>query len=224
MQGVTDVRREAALFRGQGFVVLTDVLGSAELQRLRDETAVQIAAGPDREPQNDYVVAATPSGERRFFRIQFLTSKSLVNDSMLLAIAHPRILALVAELLGPDWCPYGSAMVFKGPEGGPEVALHRDSQPQRGFHPDHLFFSADVYLDPVGPDGGCVEVLPGSHRIDDATGDVALGLSHPDLVPVPMAAGDVLFHDAMLLHGSRATPPGTLLRRVLYYSYQSADW
>lgn len=221
-----DVRRDADQFAQDGFCVVRDALVPAELEALRAETLAQIEAGPHREPSTDFRTKALPDGREVFFRIQFLTAKAIRNDSMLLALGQPEILKRVAAILGDDWTTYGSAMVFKAQGGGPEVDLHRDTRlDARVFDPGHVFFNADIYLDRATPETGCLKVLPGSHRIEDARPLVAQGLDNlPGLVDVPMEPGDVLFHDAMLLHGSLPTAAESPLRRVLYYSYQSAAW
>ena len=224
MTSTMNLTELAATFREQGYVVLPQLVKGAELEALQTETRAQIDAGPDREPRSDFGRKSRPGGEEVFFRIQFVTAKRLVNDSLLLAIANPRVLALVRELLGPDWTTYGSALVFKAAGGGPAIELHRDTGSARVFDPGHLFFNVDLYLDRATPGTGCLKVLPGSHRIADVRDLVTAGLDNPDLVDVPMEPGDVLFHDSMVLHGSDPTPDGAPLRRVLYYSYQGADW
>jgi ectoine hydroxylase-related dioxygenase (phytanoyl-CoA dioxygenase family) len=214
-------KRDVAAFDEQGFTVLRGVIDPAELAALREETQAQIEAGPDREPASDFVTGLGADGTERFFRIQFLTDKAVRNDSLLLALAHPAILERVRLIAGDDATTYGSAMVFKSTDGGPEVSLHRDIGTQGSFSPAHRFFNVDIYLDAATPDTGCLRVLPGSHRPGGPTAD---SLEHGGLIDVVMEPGDVLFHDSMLLHGSFATPPGSPLRRVLYYSYQSAGW
>ena len=215
---------EVETFARDGFVILRNVLSPAELEALRAETQAQIDAGPAREPRTDFISRKLPDGNERFFRIQNLTSKSLVNESLLQSIAQPRILDVVAGILGPDWTTYGTAMVFKGSGGGPVISLHRDTFLDRSHSPEHHSFNVDIYLDAATPETGCLRVVPGSHKLADVKPVIEAGLDHPDLVDVPMQPGDVLFHDVLLLHGSRPTVAGSPLRRVIYNSYQSAGW
>jgi phytanoyl-CoA hydroxylase len=210
-------------FLRDGFVVLRELIAPEELTALREETAAQIDAGPIREPRSDFLTKPTASGEDRFFRIQFLTDKALRNRSWLEALAQPQIVPLVEALLGADWTSYGTAMVFKQPGGGPEISPHRDVMPSDAkWSADHLFFSADIYLDAALPGTGCLRVIPGSHADYRGTSSTVPPLDDPRYVDVPMQPGDVLFHNALLVHGSHATSAGSPLRRVLYYSYQSA--
>jgi phytanoyl-CoA hydroxylase len=219
-----NVRSLAESFREDGFVVLRGLIADAELAALQAETLSQIEAGPDREPQSDFLAKRRPNGDEAFYRIQFVTDKQLVNDSLLLALANPDVLALVAELVPGDWTTYGTALVFKAGGGGPAIELHRDTASQELFSPEHLFFNVDMYLDRATPATGCLKVLPGSHKVADVGELLAQGLDNADLVDVPMKPGDVLFHNSMLLHGSLPTSGDSPLRRVLYYSYQSAAW
>ncbi|HET7571091.1 MAG TPA: phytanoyl-CoA dioxygenase family protein [Gaiellaceae bacterium] len=214
----------ADAFRADGYLVLRGLIRPDELAALQEETLAQIEAGPKREPRGDFGCKRRPGGEEVFYRIQFVTAKELRNDSLLLGIAEPTILAIVAELLGEDWTTYGSALVFKAAGGGPAIELHRDTGSALRFSPEHLFFNVGFYLDAANPATGCLKVLPGSHRLGDVSDLIAAGLENPDLVDVPMEPGDVLIHDSMLLHGSLPTPDAAPLRRTIYYSYQGAGW
>jgi ectoine hydroxylase-related dioxygenase (phytanoyl-CoA dioxygenase family) len=219
-----ELQELVADYRRDGFVRLPALIDHEELVDLQQETAAQIDAGPDREPAEDFSTKALPDGRRVFNRIQSVTAKRICNGSLLHAVAHPRVLALVAELLGPSWTTYGSAMVFKSSGGGAAIELHRDTGSVAGvFASPHPFFNVDIYLDRATPATGCLRVLPGSHRWADVSERFGADADAADLVDVVMEPGDVLFHDSMLLHGSLPTPTGAPLRRVLYYSYQSGD-
>ncbi len=72
---------------------------------------------------------------------------------------HPRIVGLLTCLLGEDFNYCGS-------DGNYYVG-------DTGWHPDGahrvgLYLKVAVYLDPVRRDSGCLRVIPGSHRLNDA--------------------------------------------------------
>jgi hypothetical protein len=75
-----------------------------------------------------------------------------------------------------------------------------------------------IHLDPAVPENGPLQVLPGSHRVEN-----------PDpsrFVPQPIlsAAGDVLAMRPLLSHCSGASQPGTLLhRRVLHLEFTGLE-
>ena len=77
----------------------------------------------------------------------------------------------------------------------------------------------------------CIWVVPGSHKWSDARTAEAIaernrdGFSTRGAEPMPLHAGDVLFHNVRLLHGS---PPNVSdkLRRVVYYTFHTVrvEW
>lgn len=207
-------------YRRDGFCVLSGALSPVELQLLQEETAAQIAAGPEREPRTDFMTRRTTAGGDLFYRIQTLHDRPLRNPSVLWLMANPTILGLVARIV-PDPLCYGNALVFKGTEGGPPIEVHRDARPTAEGHRTGIV-SVDVYLDAATPDTGCLGVVPGSHLQPDVSELVAGGFDTP-LVDVVLEPGDVLLHDGMVVHGSRATPPGRPMRRVVYPTFQSAS-
>lgn len=206
-------------YRRDGFCVLSGALSPVELQLLQEETAAQISAGPEREPRSDFITRRTTDGGELFYRIQTLHDWPLRNRSVLWLMANPTILELVARIV-PDPLCYGNALVFKGSEGGPPIEVHRDARPTAEGHRTGIV-SVDVYLDAATPYTGCLGVVPGSHLQPDVSELVARGFDTP-LVDVVLESGDVLLHDGMVVHGSRATPPGRPIRRVVYPTFQLA--
>jgi ectoine hydroxylase-related dioxygenase (phytanoyl-CoA dioxygenase family) len=67
-------------------------------------------------------------------------------------------------------------------------------------------------------------VIPGSHRISDVRDLVGRQFEAEGLVDVEVDAGDILIHDALLVHGSEASAAGQPIRRTLYFVVQEADW
>lgn len=89
----------------------------------------------------------------------------------------------------------------------------------------------DFYLDDADEDT-CLWVIPGSHRWDVEQAQRWLAERRDSdqtkehfrasgAVPVLMQAGDVLFHNILLLHGSPYNLSSNL-RRVVYYEFRAA--
>lgn len=223
------LQAEANAFREHGYLVVPDAICPAEIALLQEECEAQLMAGPDREPPSHFQCATGTDGARVVFRVNRLQDKKLTNDSTLLLIGHPGILSRALAILGDDAIPYANDLISKGGRlGGPDIAPHRDSLDKSAAGYDRGILSIDVYLDDATEDNGCLWVLPGSHLVQDVrhldaqAGAGAAGWDAPGLVPLPVRAGSVLFHDGMLLHGSRAVAPGAPWRRVVYPVMQSA--
>ena len=79
------------------------------------------------------------------------------------------------------------------------------------------------HLDAVGPEDGCIRVLPGSHRMGRlAAADISELLTKVRALDVPVPAGAVFAMSPLLVHSSRQrTTRGR--RRVLHVELAAAD-
>ena len=120
---------------------------------------------------------------------------------------HPRMLALARRLLGGE------------PELFQDMALVKPAQGrEKPWHQDHAYFNVAMGTPIVGvwipmgrvtPENGCMHLLRGGHkagarphfkRRDWQICDT--DVDQTDRVAVPMAAGDVLFFDGLIPHGT----------------------
>ena len=106
------------------------------------------------------------------------------------AAAHPRLVAVLTELIGPNVQLHHTKMLVKPPEQGASFPMHQDYP--YFPHERHSVLAASVHLDDADDENGCLRVVPGSH----ARGPLeAHGPSHTlDVaarggVPLPAAAG-----------------------------------
>ena len=217
---------EVQSFRDSGSLVLSGCLGDRELAAMRaDMDRVAGEAHPDAP---DYLYGAGHlDGSRVLRRIQYVVDKSQAARAMM---GHPRVLAAVEQIAGPDLFPTQDAMVLKMPGQGIAVPWHRDRASTDDYPVEPPVFIADFYLDDADLDT-CIWVVPGSHRWSDARTAAAIternqdGFSTRGAEPMPLRAGDVLFHNVRLLHGS---PPNVAdkLRRVVYYTFHTVhiEW
>ena len=217
---------EVKSFRDNGWLVLSGCLGDQELAAMRaDMDRVAGEAHPDAP---DYLYGAGHlDGSQVLRRIQYVVDKSQAARAMM---GHPRVLAAVEQLAGPDLFPTQDAMVLKVPGQGIAVPWHRDRASTDDYPSEPPVFIADFYLDDADLDT-CIWVVPGSHRWSDARTAAAIaqrnrdGFSTRGAEPMPLRAGDVLFHNVRLLHGSLPNASAKL-RRVVYYTFHTVhvEW
>ena len=82
--------------------------------------------------------------------------------------AHPRLVSLTMEVLGPDIFPLnGGGFFMKPPRYGGEVPWHQDASPFDGSGgiPVPVLFDFWLGVDAAGIDNGCMELIPGSHLL-----------------------------------------------------------
>ena len=217
----------AAAFRDAGVLVIRNLLGAAELAALRDATQTLVdQAAASRVADADYQYKPHSDGSEVPFRIEYVVDKVPACRALL---GHPFVLRSVERLQGPDFIPTWDSMVWKQPGAGAAIEWHRDADAEQceSGADARPIFNVDVYLDASDASNALWAIL-GSQRWSDsdaaracAARNAAGGFRTEDAVALPLAAGDALLHDILLVHGSPASRSD--LRRVLYYEFRPAD-
>lgn len=232
---ITD--EQAQFFRDNGFLVVRNAICEEELRQLREDTLVLMEKaknGPEQvgyDPEYRY-----RTGSGILYEIGSMLDKC---DSMKVLLGHPFILRSVERILGPNFVPGIEEMFFKMPGKGVLVPWHRDVElpdewsalPEHGraaakvivgqSSPD---FNVDIYLDEASLET-CLWVIPGSNAwSSEQSREKARepGFHTDGAVPIPMRAGDMLFHDVLIVHGSKEGRDNPL-RRTQYFSYSALD-
>lgn len=130
-------------------------------------------------------------------------------------LTHPRIIALVSDLLGDNVIAWGSHFFCKMPRDGKTVSWHQDAS----YWPLTPAHAVTVWLaiDDADRGNACMKFIPGSHHyghltykmsedsesnILDQTVENAEGIGQP--VYDELKAGECSIHSDLLLHGSEA--------------------
>lgn len=123
-------------------------------------------------------------------------------------IVDERFTGIAAELIGsPNVQLHHTKMFIKPPAKGSPFPMHQD---QPFFpHERHSMIAAIFHFDDAPVEKGCVQVVPGSHKLGplehQAEGSWHLPFKDYPLessVPCPAKAGDVLFFSYLTVHGS----------------------
>lgn len=130
-------------------------------------------------------------------------------------LIHPRIVAVVRDLLGEDVVAWGSHYFCKMPHDGKRVAWHQDAS----YWPLNPSKTVTVWLaiDDADTGNACMRFIPGSHKLghltyrmtEDADQNV-LNQEVQDVsrfgspTAIELKAGEISIHADLLLHGSEA--------------------
>ncbi len=130
-------------------------------------------------------------------------------------LTNPRIVAIVADLLGPSVIAWGSHFFCKLPGDGKRVSWHRDAS----YWPLTPSKAVTVWLavDDVDPANANMRYIPGTHVLGHLTWTLSeaderniLNQTVPEVerygepVNVQLKAGEAAVHSDLLLHGSEA--------------------
>jgi len=214
-------------FDRDGYVVARGLFGIDEVRRLRDHFMRLRRRGS----YAGDLVGVEPHSRDPLRRYPRMAQMHRWDDTALRWLLDLRIAARLTVLLGTD--PYAvQTMLYFKPPGSRGQALHQDNFYLR-VEPGTCM-AAWLALDPADEQNGCMMVVPGSHRWPIlCTRKADTRVSFTDVtVPIPddrparpavMEAGDVLFFNGSLVHGSRPNQSVGRFRRALIGHYIQAD-
>jgi hypothetical protein len=209
-----------------------DLVSTAELESLREE-AVAICRGERGVIDGMAPARAGEPAAAVIARFLAIDNPHKLSRLMYGTLAHPGIVDVLTQLIGPDVKAMQSMLFIKSP-GRPGQAWHQDELfiPTR----DRSLAAAWIALDDATVENGCLWVIPGSHQRgvlypdrpqDDPRfdcSDEAFGFPYgdDDAIAVEVPAGGVVFFHGYLLHRSLPNVGGGL-RRALVQHYMSAQ-
>ncbi len=218
---ITD--EQARFFQANGFLIARQVVAGEELAVVRQamlELYQKGVAGVKGDPDFMYG-KGVKTGKQLLRRIEYVIDKS---EPMQVLLGNPFILRSVEKLQGPNFIPTWDSMVVKVPDEGVIVPWHRDAALAANPGDTRPIFNVDFYLD-RSDIKSCLWVIPASNHWDEQTTEERCqrpGFDTSDAIPVPIEAGDVIFHNIQLVHGS-PSGDGNAMRRTVYYEFRPAD-
>jgi hypothetical protein len=220
-------------FAADGFAIARGLVARHEVDALNVTFLEQAARGPvegmfDGKPEaaSDDPLARLPRMMHPHRQPQ-LAVGPLAMRSML----DPRIGAVLTALLGEEPIATQSMYYFK-PPGARGQALHQDNY-YLAVRPGTCI-AAWLALDDADEENGGMVVVPGSHRHHlycpeqaDLSRSFSSHFVRPpegmDETPVRLAAGDVLFFNGSLIHGSYENRSRDRFRRAFICHYMPAS-
>lgn len=217
-------------YRDKGFVVVENIYSPAEVKEMTDalDELVESARGmTDHSAVIDLEPSHTPDNPRvRRIKDPFLNAP--VFNRM---AKHPRLLAVLTNLIGPNLRMHGSKINLKSAAYGSPVEWHQDW----AFYPhtNDDILAVGVMLDAMTDDNGPLLCVPGSHTgptFDHHQDDRFIGAMDPACCDIDLdtaekitgAAGSCSFHHVRMVHASGKNTSGQS-RRLLLYQVAAAD-
>ena len=206
---------QIAEFKQNGFLVVEDVLSREEVAAIAARADLIAAGEAEHVPETSIQLEPIFRNGERAVANQVLSVRKLYNLAvydpvMWQHVVHPRIVAIIAELLDTeDLKLYGDQLFMKAPEIGTAQAWHQDSDSWRDILPMDLV-TAWTAIDEATLENGCLHFAPGTQRWGMLRGaqlvpflDDLNGGAWPS-VPVPLKSGSISFHHSLTLHRSGA--------------------
>ena len=222
--------QDVARYRREGFIVVPDVLSPHDITELQGVTDEFVEASRKATGHTD-VFDLEPGHSAAQPRLRRIKTPHLQHASYARMVKHPKIVAVLQRLWGPDIRFDLSKLNLKAAGFGSPVEWHQDW----AFYPhtnDDLA-AVGIMIDDFTADNGSMLVIPGSHTgpiydhhakghfvggIDPSTS----GIDFSKAVMCTGTAGSITVHHVRLVHGSSANVSGKP-RRFLLHQYRAAD-
>ena len=217
-------------YRDNGYVSVSGVLPEADidhLQRVTDEFLDRSRSLTESDDIFDLEEGHT-ADRPRLRRIKRPIKQHPAYEAVL---HHPKITALLQQVLGPAVRHYGLKLNLKPGGGGDPVEWHQDWAYYPHTNDDLCVLG--IFLDDVTADKGPLLVVPGSHKgpvldhhqdgmFAGAVTDPAAEAMYAKAVPLVGKIGDITIHHTRTLHGSAANMSSEY-RRILFVTARAAD-
>ena len=222
--------QDVARYQSEGFIVVPDVLSAQDIIELQHVTDEFVEASRKATGHTD-VFDLEPGHSAAQPRLRRIKTPHLHHSSYARMVKHPKIVAVLQRLWGPDIRFDISKLNLKAAGFGSPVEWHQDW----AFYPhtnDDLA-AVGIMIDDFTADNGSMLVVPGSHTgpiydhhakghfvggIDPSTS----GIDFSKAVMCTGTAGSITVHHVRLVHGSSANVSGKP-RRFLLHQYRAAD-
>src|SRR5919199_1350558 len=210
----------AEFYRENGYLHAHGVFSAAEVDEMRaaiDAILVRVA-GTEHDENHVWKAVAQQAVLKGFHNVQYHDA------AFTRMVAHPRLVEVLTQLIGPNVQLHHTKMLVKPPEQGAPFPMHQDYP--YFPHERHTVLAASVHLDDTDEENGCLHLIPGSHKLGPLA---ALGESHTvdypleSGTPLSAAAGDVLFFNYLTIHGSGVNRSDRVRRNVLFQYRDPAD-
>ena len=214
---MTPRRRE--LLEGDGFFVVRGVLDGEDI-RLVKERLTRICENIDYYRQHIGIIkTADEDASDPLYRFNWINEIGFRDEVLWRhATAHPRLVEVACDVIGPNVYPMNGGGFFFKPPGGARVPWHQDASPfqikdEHGETHNPLLFDFWLGVDAGTRANGCLQLVPGSQKLGrvehHASGGLLSelrphdhGFSDSDIVFVETDPGDLIVWHQEMFHGS----------------------
>ena len=166
---------EADFYRENGYLHVQGVFDGGEVEEMRaaiDQILADVE-GTANDANHRWSAAEKETVLKGFHNVQYHAG------SFTRAVAHPRLVDVLTQLIGPNVELHNTKMLVKPPENGAPFPMHQDYP--YFPHERHTMLAASIHLDYTDEENGCLHVVPGSHSLGQSGGNYFLGNAGPVL-------------------------------------------
>lgn len=205
---------EIDFFHDQGYLVKSHLIPPEWLREMDGETEQLHERMAAHAPDSVAVSWETYDDEGHRPRIRQLMHAEKVCPSIDRFIRAEYTLDIIEDLLGPDLAFFHCKLLMKSSEDGTITPWHQDYGYWHRTYNEPRYLNCMIFLDDSTLENGCLQVVPGSHKLGLLTheerrqsfGRFLPGYFYPrdDAMPLEVEAGGAIFFGPLIIHGSDA--------------------
>jgi phytanoyl-CoA hydroxylase len=213
-----------------GYVHVAAVFSTGEVDEMRAavDGVLERAVAAERDMNHTWGGSWLGEEERKELVLKGYHDLQYHDGCFTRALCHPRMTAVLRELIGPNVQLHHSKMLVKPPERGAPFPMHQDYP--YFPHSRHTMLAASVHLDDADEENGCLYIVRGSHRLGplESSEDGSHYLDEDEYpldagTAIRASAGDVVFFNYLTIHGSGVNRSARTRRNVLFQYRDPAD-
>lgn len=212
-------------YKSNGFCVAHRFFTDAESARWLDEIE-SICAGATLAHHDGTRIEMEPNQPADGTKVRRIYDPCTHYDVFRDLARERKMVDCMVQLLGPDVLFFSSKINVKPAEIGSVVEWHQDMA--YGPLTNRSVVAVLIYLDDANPGNGCLQVIPGQHRMLDHSvngffqGRITEPLDTSKAVPIPGKRGTTIFFNGLVPHASSVNT-SSRPRRTLILGYRAAD-
>ncbi len=223
-------QKEVDFYNDNGYLVVDEIYSAGEVAAMRavvDELIDKARGISDHDKVYDLEPSHTPERPR----VRRIKEMYNVHPLFREMAEHPKLIAVLSKLLGPDLILHGGKINIKAASYGSPVEWHQDW----AFYPhtNDDVLAVGVMLDDMTEENGPLLIAPGSHKgptFDHHVDGVFAGAVDPEACSLDFKnaarvigkAGACSFHHVRAMHGSEQNRSGKD-RMLMLYQVAAAD-
>ena len=210
--GVTD--RELRALGEDGFLVKRRLIDDAWLRQIQREVDGLHEAMAAERPQGVGVSWEEYDDPGRPKRIRQLMHAELVSEGLKRLVHADEVLDVLEAVMGPDISLFHCKLLMKAARDGTITPWHQDYAYWARHNNSPLMMNCMLAIDDQDAENGAIQFVPGSHKLGLLEHDrrnTSFGVFLPgyfqereDAVLLELNAGDAVFFNSLVIHGSDA--------------------
>lgn len=226
-----NLQEQKTCFEEQGYLIVEGLLSPEEIEECQTEIhrlhklAAELEAKGEKGHFQREPYAKDASQGESLPVLRKAENTRQYSDVFRRLSAHPKLISVVQNLIGPDLLLFRSTLMLKPALYGSAHGIHQDSA-YWPIDPPRLV-TVSIALNDATPENGCFKIIPQSHKWGlQSWGHIARNRDEPltdrndlDLsrqIEVPLSAGSALFFHSLMAHGSGANRSPNSRNTALY--------